>query len=341
MKDRGFESYNSPLDKTAAESESALRLLEQKVPPGALTALTPEHYRLVAAIEQEKVRLQEARRQEQQGETDIELFVRGKKNDNKFIPTLMARANPFQPLNRNAKRVYGRELLGTFLFAGAQVRVERLGWNLSLLDCQVLLSIYELAYGRQSFGREFSVKTSELLERLEWADGGSEYRRLNDSIDRLKETFLNIKVDRAETKVAVIDKLAIGALPLLEVYWVHLKGDPEQQRRYAFRVSHNWAELIQANEYRLLPQQWQQLTPWAQALSIIISLSKDPQQTFLWPSLKERLHYTGRNRDFRRYVNRAVELLQREKILTKKEATEDKLTVWLSPVRRSKKIPKM
>ena len=245
------------------------------------------------------------------------LFLPGLEEFMRSIPNHIARSSLFAPVGKGSR---SRKSKATFkdaiLFSRADAVIKFWGEQLDEAQADVWLQALHEAIKRP-FGEEIIIKRAEFLRAIGRHTGGDEYRWLNQTMQSLTFAMLVIEVTKNGKP-----KFAVGknsALHLIESF-----SYDDVTECYRYRIDPRWKIMYSNYEYSFInwEKRLQLRHDMAKSLQRIIATSDQSLQRHALdfeengpPGLKKILQYSGRMRDFRIALRRAMDELERVGII--------------------------
>lgn len=245
------------------------------------------------------------------------LFLPGLDDFLRAISNHIARSSLFAPLGKGSR---SRKSKVTFkdvvLFSRADAVIKFWGEQLDEAQADVWLQAMHEA-SKRPLGEAITIKRSQFLKAIGRHTGGDEYRWLNKTMQSLTFAMLVIEVSKDGKPKFSVGKNS--ALHLIESF-----SYDDVTESYTFRIDPRWQIMYSNCEYSLI--NWEKRLrlrhDMAKSLQRIIATSdQSPQRHALDfeengpPGLKKILQYSGRMRDFKIALRRAMDELERVGII--------------------------
>jgi len=260
-------------------------------------------------------------------ETPRQLFLPG--FDIGAFPNHLNRSSFIAPIARGRRKRHQQAEMVT----RRDCVLEYTGEQLDEADGDLIMALIAFA---QPFpvGASVPLNRAELLRKLKRGTGKSQYDWLYKSMKRLREgvLFLEARKPDGATRYSVGKMQSFNVLKDLDY-----DGDSET---YTFILDPRWVVMFGNREYSLLDwdkrMQIGRGQDMAKTLQRLLATSADPVQRYALDWLKGKMEYSGRMRDFRDALARAVRELERLEIIAKgciEDSTKGKpqLALWLQP----------
>lgn len=219
----------------------------------------------------------------------------------------LARSNLFAPIAPGRKKIYRDSVLVSR--SDAVIRFS--GEQLDEAQADVWMQAMHEAL-KHPLGAPVVIQRAAFLRSIGRQTGNFEYKWLQRSMEALTFAMLVIYVLKDGKPRQEIGKTR--ALHLIEGF----EYDDELEE-YTLRIDPRWRELYANREYALIDWnkrlQFRKKQDMAKALQRLIATSSDVVQRYALDWLKEKLGYSGRMRDFKDAMIRAMRELERVKIV--------------------------
>lgn len=273
-------------------------------------------------------------REREAAETPCQMFLPG--FDIGAFPNHLNRSSFIAPIARGRRKRHQQ----TEMVTRRDCVLEYTGEQLDEADGDLIMALIAFAQP-YPLGTSVPLNRAELLRKLERGTGKSQYDWLYKSMKRLREgvLFLEARKPDGSTRYSVGKMQSFNVLKGLDY-----DGDSET---YTFILDPRWVMLFGNREYSLLDwdkrMQIGRGQDMAKTLQRLLATSADPVQRYALDWLKVKMEYSGRMRDFRDALTRAVDELRRLEIATNgriEDSTKGKLqlALWL-PSRRHSVAP--
>lgn len=211
--------------------------------------------------------------------------------------------------------------------------LEYTGEQLDEADGDLIMALIAFA---QPFplGTPVPLNRAELLRKLKRGTGKSQYDWLYKSMKRLREGVLFLEARKPDGSM----RYSVGKMQSFNVL-KDLDYDGESEA-YTFILDPRWVMMFGNREYSLIDwdkrMQIGRGQDMAKTLQRLLATSADPVQRYALDWLKAKMEYSGRLRDFRDALSRAVSELVRLEIIAKgciEDSTKGKpqLALWPLP----------
>ncbi|WP_145583542.1 plasmid replication initiator TrfA [Yersinia thracica] len=225
------------------------------------------------------------------------------------MPNHIARSSLFAPIGAKPKQVYRNAILVSRKDAVIKFWGEQLDESQADVWMQVMFEASKLP-----LGEPVVIKRARFLQAIGRNTSGANYEWLDRSMKSLAFAMLVIEVN---TKSGA-NKLTIGTTAALHMI-DNFDYDSALQV-YTLRIDPRWHQMYRNREFSLI--EWDKRLRFsnkqdmAKALQRLISTSNDEIQYYSLDWLKEKFVYTGRLRDFRQAVEKAMNDLTRLNFIT-------------------------
>ena len=267
--------------------------------------------------------------EERAAETPCQMFLPGMDEFMRAMPNHIARSSLFAPVARGRKKMHKNTVLQT---RGDAV-IKFWGEQLDEAQADVWMQAMKEAQ-RQPLGTPVVINRAEFLREIGRQTGNYEYKWLHRAMEALSFAMLVIEVTTKDGK----PKLSIGktrALHMIEGF-----DYDDEAEAYSYSLDPRWVQMFGNREYSLIDwdkrMQIGRGQDMAKTLQRLLATSADPVQRYALDWLKGKMEYSGRMRDFRDALARAVRELERLEIIAKgciEDSTKGKpqLALWLQP----------
>ena len=260
-------------------------------------------------------------------ETPRQLFLPG--FDIGAFPNHLNRSSFIAPIARGRRKFHRQAAMVT----RRDCVLEYTGEQLDEADGDLIMALIAFAQP-YPLGTPVPLNRAELLRKLKRGTGKSQYDWLYKSMKRLREgiLFLEARKPDGSTRYSVGKMQSFNVLKDLDY-----DGDSET---YTFILDPRWVVMFGNREYSLLDwdkrMQIGRGQDMAKTLQRLLATSANPVQRYALDGLKAQMEYSGRMRDFRDALARAVRELERLEIIAKgciEDSTKGKpqLALWLQP----------
>lgn len=256
-----------------------------------------------------------------------ELFVRGMDDFKRAMPNQIAISSLFAPIARG-RRQFLNEMP---LITRRNTVMSYTGEQLDEADADIALQLIFEARTRP-LGMPVTVNRAALLRAIGRHTSASQYQWLMRRMKELTKATLIIDVNRPDGSM----KYQLGHVEAFHIVQ-SFNYDPANEV-YTFTLDCRWSVLFGNGEYALLD--WEKRKhisrgqDMAKTLQRLVATSCNPIQRYSLEWLKEKTRYTGRMRDFRASLVRAVHELERLNIISKGKVEvstkgKEQLALWL------------
>ena len=210
--------------------------------------------------------------------------------------------------------------------------LEYTGEQLDEADGDLIMALIAFAQP-YALGTPVPLNRKELLRKIKpGVIGSTQYTWLYRSMKRLREGTLFLEARKPDGST----RYTVGKMESFNV----LKDLDYEGEMYTYILDPRWVVLFGNQEYSLID--WDKRMQIARGLDMaktlqrLLATSADPVQRFGLEMLKDKMQYSGRMRDFRDALSRAVAELERLEIIAKgsiEDSTKGKpqLVLWLQP----------
>lgn len=281
-----------------------------------------------------------AERAEQEAQQPKQMFLPGMDEHMRAMPNYLSRSPLFAPVAPGRKSIHD----GTVFHQTETVTLKGWGKQLTEDHADIWLHAIYLA-SKVPLGQPVVIRKREFLRGLGRSEGGSQFEWLHRGVMALSIFTIAIEARTKDGKT----KYSIGTHPSSRVMQMLGGFDyDEETEEYRLAIDPRWRQTFGNREYgfldwskRLQIERGQNL---AKSLQRLISTSADVVQRFSLEYLKGRAQYSGRMRDFRDALERAMRELERLEIIAggsiEKSSKGKEQVVWtkLGDVTRIEKI---
>lgn len=208
------------------------------------------------------------------------------------------------------------------------------GEQLDEADGDLIMALIAFAQP-YALGTPVPLNRKELLRKIKPGSiGSTQYDWLYRSMKRLREGVLFLEARKPDGST----RYTVGKMESFNVL-KDLNYDGESET-YTYILDPRWVVMFGNREYSLIDwdkrMQIGRGLDMAKTLQRLLATSSDPVQRYGLDGLKVQMEYTGRMRDFRDALTRAVRELERLEIVAKgciEDSTRGKpqLVLWLVP----------
>ena len=209
--------------------------------------------------------------------------------------------------------------------------LEYTGEQLDEADGDLIMALIAFAQP-YPLGTPVPLNRAELLRKLKRGTGKSQYDWLYKSMKRLREGVLFLEARKPDGST----RYSVGKMQSFNVL-KDLDYDGESEA-YTFTLDPRWVVMFGNREYSLIDwdkrMQIGRGQDMAKTLQRLVATSADPVQRYALDWLKGKMEYSGRMRDFRDALARAVRELERLEIITAHKVEDStrgnpQLALWL------------
>lgn len=260
-----------------------------------------------------------------QAETPQQLFLPG--FDLGAMPNHINRSSLFAPVARGRRKFHRQQRL----VSRPDAVLEYTGEQLDEADCDLMMALIYTAQP-SPIGEWVPINRAELLRKIGRSTGKHDYEWLHRRMRSMTESTLYVEARRPDGG----PKYKLGSSEAF-----HLVSGfryDEDAESYLYRLDPRWVQMFAGREYTLLDferrLQIGRGQDMAKTLQRQIATSNESPQRYGLEWLKRKMEYSGRMRDFRAALLRAVKELERLDIIAsgKIEASNRgtaQLTLWL------------
>lgn len=261
-------------------------------------------------------------------ETPRQLFLPG--FDIGAFPNHLNRSNFIAPIARGRRKFHRQAAMVT----RRDCVLEYTGEQLDEADGDLIMALIAFA---QPFplGTAVPLNRKELLRKIKPGSiGSTQYDWLYRSMKRLREGILFLEARKPDGST----RYTVGKMESFNVL-KDLNYDGESET-YTYILDPRWVVMFGNREYSLIDwdkrMQIGRGLDMAKTLQRLLATSANPVQRYALDGLKAQMEYSGRMRDFRDSLTRAVRELERLEIIAKgciEDSTKGKpqLAMWLPP----------
>lgn len=308
-------------------------MVDQAYRPSECMSATPKKRRrtfdeAMASVQERIVRNQIAA-ERRMAETPQQLFLPG--FDIGALPNHLNRSSFIAPIARGRRQFHRQAVMVT----RRDCVLEYTGEQLDEADGDLIMALIAFAQLSQ-LGTPVPLNRKELLRKIKsGCIGSTQYDWLYRSMKRLREgvLFLEARKPDGSTRYTVGKMESFNVLKDLSY-----DGDSET---YTYTLDPRWVVMFGNREYSLVDwdkrMQIGRGLDMAKTLQRLLATSSNPIQRYALDGLKAQMEYTGRMRDFRDALMRAVAELERLEIIARgkiEDSTKGKaqLVLRLQPV---------
>jgi hypothetical protein len=261
-------------------------------------------------------------------ETPRQMFLPG--FDIGAFPNHLNRSSFIAPIARGRRKFHRQAEMVT----RKDCVLEYTGEQLDEADGDLVMALIAFAQP-YALGTAVPLNRKELLRKIKPGSiGSTQYDWLYRSMKRLREGTLFLEARKPDGST----RYTVGKMESFNVL-KDLNYDGESEA-YTYILDPRWVVMFGNREYSLIDwdkrMQIGRGLDMAKTLQRLLATSSDPVQRYGLDGLKVQMEYTGRMRDFRDALTRAVRELERLEILAKgciEDSTRGKpqLALWLPP----------
>lgn len=258
---------------------------------------------------QERVQRALERAEQLESDTPVQLFLPGLEELMRAMPNHIARSSLFSPVAAGRKKVH----TDTVLVSRGDAIIKFWGEQLDEAQADVWMqAMYEAS--KQMLGNPIVINRAAFLRAIGRHTGNYEYKWLHRTMKALAFAMIVIEVRNTNGQT----KLAIGKTRTLHM--IEGFDYDDQTESYTLRIDPRWRAMFGNREFALID--WSKRLQFglhqdmAKTLQRLVATSNEPVQRYALDWLKDKLQYSGRMRDFRDALGRAICELERLKIVT-------------------------
>lgn len=249
-----------------------------------------------------------ATKAEQEVATPLQMYLPGMDEFMRAMPNLLARSSLCAPIAKGRRKMH----CGTVLVSRTDGYIEYWGEQLDEADADIVLQLTFEAR-QAALGQPVKIKRAAFLRAMDRSTGKNDYLWLHRRMKALTAGTLIIQAKKPDGST----KYHIGNTKAF-----HILADfdyNEDTEVYTYTLDPRWRVLFGNNEFALIDWQKRLLIgrgqDMAKALQRLVATSANPVQRYALDWLKDKMQYTGRMRDFKDALNRAMRELERLKII--------------------------
>ena len=266
-----------------------------------------------------------AQAEQKAAETPRQMFLPG--FDIGAFPNHLNRSSFIAPIARGRRKFHRQAAMVT----RRDCVLEYTGEQLDEADGDLIMALIAFA---QPFpvGTSVPLNRAELLRKLERGTGKQQYEWLHRRIKALTEATLFLEAKKPDGST----RYSIGKTVSFRIVAAFSYDD--ESETYSYSLDPRWVQMFGNREYSLIDwdkrMQIGRGQDMAKTLQRLLATSADPVQRYALDWLKGKMEYSGRMRDFRDALARAVRELERLEIIAKgciEDSTKGKpqLALWL------------
>lgn len=287
----------------------------------------PEKKTMGSRLDASLARLRETVERKKAAETPRQLFLPG--FDIGAFPNHLNRSSFIAPIARGRRKFHRQSAMVT----RRDCTLEYTGEQLDEADGDLIMALIAFA---QPFpvGTSVPLNRAELLRKLERGTGKQQYEWLHRRIKALTEATLFLEAKKPDGST----RYSIGKTVSFRIIAAFSYDD--EAEAYSYSLDPRWVQMFGNREFALIDwnkrMQIGRGQDMAKTLQRLLATSADLVQRYALDWLKCKMEYSGRMRDFRDALARAVRELERLEIIVKgriEDSTRGKpqLALWLPP----------
>jgi hypothetical protein len=240
-------------------------------------------------------------------ETPAQMFLPGMDEFMRAMPNHIARSSLFAPVARGRKKIHK----DTVLVSRGDALIKFWGEQLDEEQADVWMQAMHEAI-KIPLGEAVIINRAAFLKAIGRNTSGENYKWLHRSMEALAFAMLVIEVTKDGKP-----KLAIGKTRA--IHMIDGFDYDDETEAYTLRVDPRWRAMYRNREFTLID--WEKRLKFgprqdmAKALQRLVATSTDPVQRYGLDWLKKKLEYTGRLRDFKDALEKAMRELERMAII--------------------------
>jgi TrfA protein. len=264
--------------------------------------------------------------EQEAAETPRQMFLPG--FDIGAFPNHLNRSSLIAPIARGRRKFHRQAAMVT----RKDCVLEYTGEQLDEADGDLIMALIAFAQPF-SLGAPVPLNRKELLRKIKPGGiGSTQYDWLYKSMKRLREGVLFLEARKPDGST----RYTVGKMESFNVL-KELKYDGDSEA-YTYTLDPRWVVMFGNREYSLIDwdkrMQIGRGLDMAKTLQRLLATSANPVQRYALDALKAQMEYSGRMRDFRESLARAVRELERLEIIAKsciEDSTKGKLqlAMWL------------
>ena len=246
------------------------------------------------------------------------------------FPNHLNRSSFIAPIARGRRKFHRQ----TEMVTRKDCVLEYTGEQLDEADGDLIMALIAFAQP-YALGTPVPLNRKELLRKIKPGSiGSTQYDWLYRSMKRLREGTLFLEARKPDGST----RYTVGKMESFNVL-KDLNYDGESET-YTYILDPRWVVMFGNREYSLIDwdkrMQIGRGLDMAKTLQRLLATSANPVQRYALDGLKAQMEYSGRMRDFRDALTRAVRELERLEIIAKgciEDSTKGKpqLAMWLPP----------
>jgi hypothetical protein len=260
-------------------------------------------------------------------ETPLQMFLPG--FDIGAFPNHLNRSSFIAPIARGRRKFHRQ----TEMVTRKDCVLEYTGEQLDEADGDIIMALIAFAQP-YPIGTPVPLNRAELLRKIKRSTGKHDYEWLHRRIKSLTEATMFLEARKPDGST----RYSIGKTVSFRIIAGFSYDDEDEA--YSYSLDPRWVQMFGNREYSLIDwdkrMQIGRGQDMAKTLQRLLATSADPVQRYALDWLKDKMEYTGRLRDFRDALTRAVRELERLEIIAKgniEDSTKGKpqLVLWLQP----------
>lgn len=243
------------------------------------------------------------------------------------FPNHLNRSSLIAPIARGKRKFHRQAVMVT----RRDCVLEYTGEQLDEADGDLIMALIAFA---QPFrlGTSVPLNRAKLLRRLKRSTGKHDYEWLHRRIKALTEATLFLEAKKPDGST----RYSIGKTVSFRIIAAFSYDD--EAETYSYSLDPRWVQIFGNREYSLIDwdkrMQIGRGQDMAKTLQRLVATSADPVQRYALDWLKGKMEYSGRMRDFRDALARAVRELERLEIITAHKVEDStrgnpQLALWL------------
>ncbi|WP_435626377.1 hypothetical protein [Candidatus Ferrigenium straubiae] len=246
----------------------------------------------------------------QDAATPLQMLLPGMDELMRAMPNLLARSSLCAPVAKGKRKMHS----GTVLVSRKDAVIEYWGEQLDEADADILLQLTFRAR-HSALGTAVTINRAAFLRELDRATGKHDYDWLHRRLKAMSAATLIVEAKSSDgtTKYRIGDTKTFHILAGF--------GYDARTEAYTYTLDPQWRVLFGNREFALIdwPKRLQigRGQDMAKALQRLVATSSNRQQQYALEWLQIKLQYTGRMRDFRGAMNRAMHELERINVIAR------------------------
>ncbi|MBY0577180.1 MAG: hypothetical protein K2P67_11390 [Gallionellaceae bacterium] len=251
-----------------------------------------------------------AEKARQNASTPIQMFLPGMDEFMRAMPNQVARSSLFAPIVNGGRKMH----CGTELVSRKDAVLEYWGEQLDEADADIVLQLVFEARN-EALGQPVTINRAAFLRAMKRSTGKHDYLWLHRRMKALTAATLVVEAKASDGST----KYRIGDTKTFHI----LAGFSYDSKKeaYTYTLDPQWRVLFGNREFalidwprRLMIRRGQNM---AKTLQRLVATSSNREQPYALDWLKAKMQYTGRMRDFRIALVRAMRELERVKVIAK------------------------